>query len=159
MRDKSKNPTGCKEKPCSTKREMENEEFPEMMDENWKPSFMEMVGSRSWKEHLMMYFASFGTLLYLIASPQDWKGWTLVIMGAAVLAIGYWTVMINFNRCYIKKANQRLLKERRRLDRLQQELQEKERQLEKDTTNTTRDNKQIVSSNSSDNESNNINMV
>ena len=128
-------------------REAENEEFPEMMDENWKPSFMEMVGSRSWTEHLMMYFASFGAILYLIASPQDWKGWTLVILGASVLAIGYWVLMINFNRCYLKRANQRLLQERRRLDWLQQELLEKARQLETDSTNTT------------DNESNNINMV
>ena len=102
---------------------------------------MEMVGSRSWTEHLMMYFASFGAILYLIASPQDWKGWTLVILGAAVLAIGYWVVMINFNRCYLKRANQRLLQERRRLDRIEKELQEVERRLEPTSTTQETPNK------------------
>ena len=74
------------------------------MDENWKPSFKEVAESKSWKEHLIAYFATFGTILYLIASPKEWKGWMAVALGAAALTIGYWAAMINFNRCYLRKA-------------------------------------------------------
>lgn len=108
-----------------------------MTDENWKPSFMEVVRSKSWTEHLTAYFVTFGVLLYLILSPKDWTGWALTILSAAVLAIGYWVAMVNFNRCYLQKANRRLLQERRRLDRIEKELQEVTRRLE--STGTTRE--------------------
>ena len=108
-----------------------------MTDENWKPSFMEVVRSKSWMEHLTAYFITFGVLLYLILSPEDWRGWALTMLGAAGLAIGYWVAMVNFNRCYLQKANRRLLQERRRLDRIEKELQEVTRRLE--STGTTRE--------------------
>ncbi len=107
------------------------------MDENWKPSFMEVVRGKSWTEHLTAYFATFGVLLYLILSPKDWTEWALTILLAAGLAIGYWVVMINFNRCYLRKANRQLMQERRRLDRLEKELQEVA--LRPESTSTTRE--------------------
>ena len=102
----------------------------EMMGENWKPSFMEVPRSRSWTEHLIVYFASFGALLYPFVSPQDWKGWSLVTPGAAGLATGYWAAKINFNRRRLERASRRLLLERRELARLERELREEARRLE-----------------------------
>ena len=127
MRSKSPN---NKEKDTTGTGTEKNDLFPEMTDENWKPSFMEVVRSKSWTEHLTAYFITFGVLLYLILSPEDWTGWALTILSAAVLAIGYWVAMVNFNRCYLQKANRRLLQERRRLDRIEKELQEVTRRLE-----------------------------
>ena len=137
MRNKSRTNNQEKDRPRTGAEE--NDGFPEMMDENWKPSFKEVAESKSWKEHLIAYFATFGTILYLIASPKEWKGWTAVVLGAAALTIGYWAAMINFNRCYLRKANRQLLQERRRLERLEHDLQEETRKLERDSTSTTRE--------------------
>ena len=137
---RSKNPNS-KEKDTTGTGTEKNDLFPEMMDENWKPSFMEVVKSKSWTEHLIVYFITFGVLLYLILSPEDWTGWALTILSAAVLAIGYWVAMINFNRCYLKKANRRLQQERRWLDRIEKELQEVARRLEPTNTKQETPNK------------------
>jgi hypothetical protein len=63
------------------------------------------------------------------------------MLGAAGLAIGYWVAMVNFNRCYLQKANRRLLQERRRLDRIEKELQEVTRRLEPTETKRETPNK------------------
>ncbi len=138
MRSKSPN---NKEKDTTGTKAEKNDLFPEMTDENWKPSFMEVVRSKSWTEHLTAYIATFGVLLYLILSPEDWTGWALTILSAAGLAIGYWVAMVNFNRCYLQKANRRLLQERRRLDRIEKELQEVTRRLESTETKRETPNK------------------
>ena len=67
MRSKSPN---SKEKDTTGTKAEKNDLFPEMTDENWKPSFMEVVRSKSWTEHLTAYFITFGVLLYLILSPE-----------------------------------------------------------------------------------------
>lgn len=103
-------------KPKTITEQDKNDLFPEMKNENWKPSFIEVATSKSWTQHLMMYFVSFGTLLYFLFSPQKWVEWTFIILAASVLTIGYWTMMINFNRNYFKKKNQQLLREKRKLE-------------------------------------------
>ena len=135
----------------------EDERFPEMKDEDWMPSFKEVAASRSWTEHIMMYLATFGALLYFVLSPEEWTDWATALLLDAALAAGYWVVMVNINRHFFRRANRQLLREKRQLTMLEEMLQEEKRIFELDSK--TRDNTRQVSTNMPENESCNINMV
>ena len=99
-----------------------------MNDENWKPSFKEMATSQSWTENILMYFVSFGAVLYMLVSPHNWIEWAFVSLLSAVLAGLYWVIMINFNRSYIKEKNRQLLRDKEQLKLLNEQLSENKNQ-------------------------------
>ena len=92
------------------------------MEYDWKPSFWEVARSRSWTEHFMMYLGTFGVVIWVIFNPQTWIEWFFVVLLDIAASVGYWTLMINFQRESIQEMNSSLKQQQLQLERLEREL-------------------------------------
>lgn len=94
------------------------------MQDEWKPSFWEVARSQTWTENFLMYFATFGAIILFIFNPQNWMEWVFIVILDMALTIGYWTLMVNYQRKAIGDMHAQLQRQKQHLKQLEIDLQQ-----------------------------------
>lgn len=96
------------------------------MQDEWKPSFWEVARSQSWTENLLMYFATFGAIIWFIFNPQNWIEWVFIVILDIALTIGYWALMVNFQRKAIGDMHAQLQRQKQQLKQMEERIHQME---------------------------------